>query len=241
MSGDEGAMAHYRLRDDVAAYALGALGDAEAGAIERHLETCASCREYLAWLGPAVETLPGSVPQLDPPPRLKRELMGAVRADLKEAERTRRQEGRSARRRGILGLAWRPATALALGVLLVAGLVTGWALRGGDPEPVLVEAIPAERAGPGTLAATLEVEGDRGTLHVEKLPPLPSDRVYQAWIQRDGEMEPSTPFVVDRGGANEVAIDGSLAGAEGVYVTREPEGGSTKPTLPVLLKAPLSS
>ena len=62
------------------------------------------------------------------------------------------------------------------------------------------------------------------------------NRVYQAWIQRDGVMEPSTTFVVDRNGSTEVAVEGSLDGASGVYVTREPEGGSEEPTPPVLMK-----
>lgn len=234
-----GAMAHYRYRDDVAAYALGALDSTETLALERHLEECASCREYLGWLDPAVEMLPDSVPPLEPPRRLKRDLMSAVRADVKAHERAERAGSRGRR---ILGLTWGPATALAVCMLLVAGLVTGYALRGDDTaQSVLVEARPANPGvASGAMVATLEVAGERGTLHVERLPPLPGDRVYQAWIGRDGEMVPSTPFVVRADGANEVAIDGSLEGADGVFITREPEGGSTEPTPPVLMKAPLA-
>ena len=234
-----GAMAHYRYRDDVAAYAVGALDAVEAVALERHLEECRSCREYLGWLDPAVEMLPDSVPPLEPPKRLKRDLMSAVREDVRAHERAERA-GSGGRR--ILGLTWRPVTALAVCMLLVAGLVTGYALRGDDTaQSVLVEVRPVNPdAASGTMVATLEVAGERGTLHVEQLPPLPGGRVYQAWIGRAGEMIPSTPFVVRADGANEVAIDGSLEGADGVFITREPEGGSTEPTLPVLMKAPLA-
>lgn len=233
---DEGVMAHYRYRDDVAAYALGALDDAGARRLEQHLESCASCREYLGWLDPAVELLPESVPPREPPRRLKRDLMSAVRADVRAAER-----GAPPGWRGMLGQAWRPATALAVCLLLAAGLVTGYALRGDDEQDsVLVEAQPASPGVGDALAATLEVEGETGILHVEKLPPLPRDHVYQAWIGHDGRMLPSTTFVVRRDGTNEVAIDGSLADAEGVFITREPAGGSAKPTLPVLMKVPLS-
>ena len=236
---DEGLMAHYRYRDDVAAYALGALDDAEARLLEQHLETCASCREYLGWLDPAVELLPESVPPSEPPRRLKRDLMSAVRADVRAAERAERRAAQGWR--GLVGQAWRPVTALAVCLLLVAGLVTGYALRGDDaPDSVLVEARPASPGAENALAATLEVEGETGILHVEKLPPLPGDRVYQAWIGQGGRMLPSTTFVVRRDGTNEVAIDGSLAGADGVFITREPAGGSARPTLPVLMAAPLS-
>lgn len=235
-----GAMTHYRYRDDVAAYALGALDEPEARELRRHLDDCESCREYLLWLDPAVEMLPHSVPPLEPPKRLKKDLMGAVRADVKAAERAERQGAGGLQ--AVLDWVGRPATALALSLILVAGLVAGYSLRGDEAgESVLVEARPTEPGVGAPRLATLEVEeGARGTLHVESLPPLPENRVYQAWIGRDGEMVPSTPFVVRRDGTNEVAIDGSLEGAEGVFITREPEGGSKKPTSAVIMKAPLA-
>ena len=88
------------------------------------------------------------------------------------------------------------------------------------------------------MEASLEVQGDEGTLHVVKLPGLPAEKDYQAWIQRDGEMEPDSTFDVREDG--EVAIKGSLDGAEGVYITREPEDGSEVPTEPVLMGVELS-
>jgi anti-sigma-K factor RskA len=242
-SGTGGAMAHHRLRDDVAAYALGSLDGVEAREIERHLAECTSCREYLGWLDPAVEMLPDSVPQLEPPKRLKRDLMAAVRADARSTERAERARARrEGERRGIFGLAWRPATALAVCVIAIAGLFGGYALWGGDEDSsVVVDARPTAAGVPANaMIVTLEVEDGRGTLHVEKLPPLQQDRVYQAWIGRDGEMVPSTPFVLRRDGTTEVAIDGDLDGADGVFITREPEGGSVEPTAPVLMKAPLA-
>ena len=65
-----------------------------------------------------------------------------------------------------------------------------------------------------------------------KLPGLPPEQDYQAWIQRDGDMEPSSTFDVREDG--EVQIEGSLDGAQGVYITREPEDGSEAPTEPTL-------
>jgi hypothetical protein len=46
--------------------------------------------------------------------------------------------------------------------------------------------------------------------------------------------------VVDRNGSTEVAVEGGLDGAAGVYITREPEGGSEEPTPPVLMQALLT-
>ena len=41
-------------------------------------------------------------------------------------------------------------------------------------------------------------------------------------------------------GSTEIAIDGSLDGASGVFITREPAGGSERPTEPILMEAPLT-
>jgi anti-sigma-K factor RskA len=180
--------------------------------------------------------LPASVEQRPAPARLKRALMAEVEADLKAARRAERERRRADR--GLWGSVWRPVTAVAACLVLVAGVAVGYALRGDDePESDLIAAQPLES---GDLAATLERTGDRGVLHVEELPPLPANRVYQAWIGRDGAMEPSTTFVVPDDGSTEVAIEGTLDGASGLFITREPQGGSETPTPPVLMEAPLS-
>ncbi len=94
-----------------------------------------------------------------------------------------------------------------------------------------------------TLASgTLEVDGDEGTLLVANLPAPPRDEVYQAWLQHkgsDGGIVPSSVFVVHDDGSGAVAIPEGLDGAARVLVTREPEGGSKKPTEGALLTAEL--
>jgi anti-sigma-K factor RskA len=233
------AEAHRAYRDELAAYTIGALEPAEVDELERHVSGCGECREYLFWLDPAVDLLPASVDQLQAPRRLKRALMAEVHDDLKAARRAERDRERA--ERGFWGSIWRPATAIAACLVLVAGIVGGYALRGDDePQSDLIVAQVLDEGVGARTAATLEREGDRGILHVEALPPLPENRVYQAWIQRDGAMEPSTAFVVGRDGTTEVAIKGSLDGASGIYVTREPADGSEEPSLPVIMKAPLA-
>ncbi len=228
---------HPPYRDELAAYALGALEPAEVEALERHVADCAECREYLFWLDPAVDLLPASVEQRQAPKRLKRALMAEVNADIKAAHRAERDRKRADR--GLWGTIWRPVTAVAAVAVLIVGVVVGYALRG-EPERTLIEATTVEDGVGARMVVTLERVGDRGTLHVEELPGLPMNRVYQAWVQRDGVMEPSTTFVVDRNGSTEVAVEGGLDGASGVYITREPEGGSEEPTLPVLMEALLT-
>lgn len=232
---------HDARRDEVAAYAIGALDGAEALELERHLDGCARCREYLHWLDPATSLLPMSVSQHRSPTQLKRSLMGEVRGDVKAARRAERARQRESK--GVWGTIWRPVTAVAATAVLVAGLVGGYALRANDDPVDMTTFVEAESTDGGVgaqMKATLERRGDRGTLHVDKLPALPKDRVYQAWIRRDGVLEPSTLFVINRDGAVEVAIEGSLAGATGVYITREPRRGSEHPSSPVIMGAPLN-
>jgi anti-sigma-K factor RskA len=227
--------AHDEYRDQIAAYALDALETGEKLEAERHLAGCADCREYLKWLHPAIDLLPTSVEARTPPASLKRSLMGAVEADIKAHRHAEKARKRS--ERGLWGTVWRPVTAGVLATVLVAGAIVGYLFAGNDPQSEFFEAESLAQIGP-EMEATLEVQGDEGTLHVVKLPGLPSEQDYQAWIQRDGEMEADSTFDIREDG--EVQIDGSLEGAEGVYITREPEGGSEVPTEPVLMGIELS-
>ena len=226
---------HHEYRDELAAYALGALETGEKLEVERHVAGCSECHEYLLWLDPAVDILPASVEPRTPPPGLKRSLMSAVENDIKEERRAESSRKRS--ERGLWGTIWRPVTAGVLSTVLVAGAIVGYVVGGNDPESTFIEAESSARIG-AEMEVTLELQGDDGTLHVAKLPTLPTDSDYQAWIQRNGKMEPSSTFDVREDA--EVTIEGSLDGAEGVYITREPEGGSEKPSLPILMSAPLS-
>ena len=71
----QNSASHDELREDLAAYALGALEEPEAERLRAHLEGCEECRRQLRWLEPAVELLPRTVEQLEPPVRLRLSLI----------------------------------------------------------------------------------------------------------------------------------------------------------------------
>jgi anti-sigma-K factor RskA len=209
---------HNRWSEDVAAYVLGALDPAEAAGFERHLAGCERCQSEMRWFEPAVQVLPESVERQEPPPQLREALMAEVRADAEP------QPGPAKRR----SWSWfsRPAIAFAV-VLLAVAVVASYEIgKGGSDE-----------AGGGTLVThehgiTLKMvrEGDGGTLHLANLHQLPSGKVLEAWVRREGTVEAVPALLVpDRKGQAETTI-ADMKGVDTVMVTEEPQGGSEEPT-----------
>jgi anti-sigma-K factor RskA len=232
-----------RLEDDLAAYAIGALSEDEAAAIAAHVSDCTSCSARLRWYAPAVDVLPASVEQRTPPERLRENLMEVVRreaaADAPPEPAPERAE-KPPWWESLRGLMLRPATAMAVLILLVVGIGVGYLLRGTDTvesPSTLVKAESVNNAVP--VSATLERTGDSATLHVNEMPPLANDEVYEVWVRRADVMEPRSTFVLNSDGTAEAAVPGPLNGADAVLVTREPRGGSRQPTTAPLLEAPL--
>lgn len=231
-----------RWDDDLAAYALHALDEREAALVERHLDECEACTERIGWLAPAVDFLPATVPQEIPPPELRVRLMEVVEREADDAAPPAPVRSRRRISMPIFGsFALRPALAgFGVALLLVAG-VAGYSLRDGAPaDTETFTAVPTDETS--LAGGTLEVDGDKGSLRVTNLPEPPQDEVYQAWVQHigpDGGIVPSSVFVVHDDGSGEVAIPEGLDGAAQVMVTREPEGGSKKPTEGALLVAKL--
>jgi anti-sigma-K factor RskA len=226
--------AHERYRDDLAAYALGVLDDGAAVELRRHLEGCEDCREHLRWLQPAVDLLPRTVPQLEPPSRLRRRLMAAARA---ESRMETRGGARGERRRDWRGFLLRPATAVAAGSLLAAGAVGGYLAHQPSRQGLEVAA-HGTRAAPGA-SGTLERQDGSAILHVEGMPALARGQVYETWVQRGGAVQPSSVFALRHDRTGDAAIPGPLGGADAVLVTREPRGGSEHPTTQPVLEARL--
>ena len=217
---------HETAREDLAAYALGALAGDERAAVEAHLGRCERCRTELEWLRPAAEVLAISVPQQAPPRRLRRRTLAAARG---EARADRHSSIRGARPR--IAVAAAGLAAAALGVAVAVGVL-------GDDPGVETRTVPVEVAAAPAAGASgeLVITGDNATLEVAGLPELDRDSVYQAWLERDGELEPSSTFIVDRSGTGAAAI-AEVAGATRVMVTREPRGGSEVPSSAPLLAA----
>jgi anti-sigma-K factor RskA len=229
---------HERWRADVAAYLLGALEPEEATALERHAEDCERCREEIRWLTPALQALPESVERVEPPRELRSRLLSEVRADSRQAgaDRAAAEGGpwhRLADWLGGLGsgpMGLRPVAGVAAAVLVVAA-VAGFAIGGGigDGDGGAEESTIVAGKPPAVTAKMVD-EGDGGTLHLANVRQLPEERVLEAWVQRDGEVEAvEALFVPDREGRASTELP-DMEGVEVVMVTTEPTGGSKSPT-----------
>jgi anti-sigma-K factor RskA len=220
---------HDELRDDLAAYVLGALEEPEAERLRAHLEGCEECRREVRWLEPAVELLPRTVEQLEPPSRLRESLLEAVRAEAAPAAREPPRPARDSWWRKLGLSVWRPATATAAAAMLVVGVVAGYLIgepNGSSTSTLEAQAMPNAPKAKGTLAR----DGNSGILRVRGMPTLASNQVYEVWVQRDGNLEPSSLFVPRTNHSADAAVPDGLDGADAVLVTKEPRGGSQKPT-----------
>jgi anti-sigma factor RsiW len=233
---------HSGYQEEIGAYLLGALTDLERQAFERHVAGCAECRDELERLRPAADALPRSVEQVEPPPGLKSSLMGVVVREASEragAPAARRRRPRRVRLPSLAGM--RPvlvAGALALG--LVAGFGVAQLAGGGDDTRTVAATVDESRLPEASGSLRIQGDGEDGAiLNVHGMPSLDEDRVYQAWVERDGTVVPQPTFEVGEDGGGAAAVPDDLSDAEAILVTREPRGGSRAPSEAPLIRVPL--
>jgi anti-sigma-K factor RskA len=232
---------HAGYQAEIGAYLLGALTDLERQAFERHMAGCPECRDELERLRPAADALPRSVEQVEPPPSLKSSLMEVVEREAREgsgAPAERRRRPRRLRLPSLAGI--RPALvagALALG--LFAGFGIAQLGRGEDTRTVTAT---VDESRLPLASARLQIQGDGedgAILRVNGMPSLDENRVYQAWVQRDGTVVPQPTFEVGEDGGGAAAVPDDLSEADAILVTREPRGGARAPSERPLIEVPL--
>lgn len=215
--------------DDVAAYALGALEEAEARDLAAHLRACPECAAELERLSVGVAALPLSAPQFAAPATLRRRVLAEVGAAAPARSRGRARLPRVA-------LAPRVLAPLAAGLAAVV-VIVALVLSGGTASTRVVSA----QVSVPTAAARLRVTGGRGELIVERMPQPPAGKIYEVWLARPGRAVAPTDalFDVARAGTTVVPVPGSLSGVSEVMVTAEPLGGSAHPTSAAVIVARL--
>jgi hypothetical protein len=216
------------VREELGAYALGALDEYDAARVRAHLEGCEACRsthEALVGVPALLELVEPHPPQRVSPPGP--DIEAGVLADF---ARVRAGGGGSVRRWSRrVGLA-RPLPAAMVGALGGAAVtLAALVLAGAFREDPLTQAVTlTSRDTTATARATLGSAGTgtRVDLRVRGLPPTRGGEVYEVWfVRRDGRVSAGT-FTVPRRG--EVRVQLASAARVGEYrrlgVSREPDG-----------------
>jgi len=227
------------FRENIPAYALGALDAEDVRALESHLQTCASCRTDLADYRAVSESLLMISPAKTPPAALRRSLQRHLP---------------SAQKKALPRHAW-SFNQLALGIaliLLLALNVSSYlqirSLRKQQAE--LTRKLQSEQtvlamlAYPNTESLPITADTISGTLLVDKsrntatiivwnLPQLDSTQTYQAWlIDPEGNRTDAGIFrpQADQPYTSASIYAHNLTNFVGIGVTVEPANGSDQPT-----------
>ena len=228
------------FREDIPAYALGALDTVEALALESHLRACDACLTELAAyraIGDALLLAPA--PQL-PPVALR----GRLQRRLPDAHPRRSSSVRFSWMQLVLG-----AAVVMLIVLNLFSLAQLQALQRQQAQIAqqaeTQQAVLAILAYPNIQSFPIWQDGVSGRLLVDNhhnvaalilwnLPPLPENQTYQIWLaDAQGDRTSAGLFRPEDGQAltSEVFFtQQDLSDFTGLGVTVEPAGGSTLPT-----------
>jgi len=233
---------HETYRENLASYALEALGHEDIEALEDHLRTCDECRADLKAYRNIKAGLLFAVPAKMPPTsvrrRLHRQLAGKPRPLFQK-----------------LNWSWNQALTAGAFVLLIGlGLGSIAQVRQLQQQQAELEdhnqstqTLVSMLAYPNTRAVRFEQNGIAGSALIDKdrgllglfvwhLPPAPAGKTYQVWLIDASGDRTSGGFLLSEAGyafaTTVIQTPRSLADFKGVGVTAEPLGGSPAPTSP---------
>jgi len=224
------------------AYAVDALDPAEKAEFEQHLGACASCQAEVASLREAAALLPETTATA-PPPALRERVLAEISTvrplppETPGAVDDREVAPLRSRRRP-----WTLLAAAAAVVAVVGGGAVVWQQVSGPGQQQtqlsavdrVLQAADAKRVNvdlPGGVRASVvrSLSEGKAVLVTRNMPPAPSGRIYELWLQTPGGAMVPAGTMTD-GGSRTVLLRGDATTATGAGITVEPKGGSESPT-----------
>ena len=233
---------HTPFRENIPAYAIGALDGEEVPALQTHLDTCASCRTQLAEYRALSDSLLTAIPPKEPSAALRKSLQGRLPSAQKAAWQPRTFSLNLSR----LALGFAVIALLTLNIISFAQLrqiqiqqaslvtqVENAQIVLGLMSSSTIQMIPisGEKAS-GTLL--LDKGNNKAVLVVQNLPQLMENQTYQIWlVKSDGGRDTGGLFRPESGQTYTTKVilsPQSISDYVRIGVTVEPAGGSDAPT-----------
>jgi hypothetical protein len=227
-----------QIRDDAAAYVLGAMSELEREAFRVKRMRSAELGVYVDSLERVGDAMLLSVPQVAAPDEIGASIIAEAQRDLDAREILGSPRGVPAKKRGGFGARTFRPLALAAS-LLVVGL-GAFAIGGGfettpqSPAP-LTASFNAPEAP--TMNGEVKSTGEGAAVNVSGMSTDIGGDVYQLWVQHDKTVYAAPVFTVSSDGTGHAYINRELAPGDTVMITREPAGGSKEPTSTPLASA----
>ncbi len=223
---------HQEIIDNIPAYALGILGDAETEWVEAHLADCASCTAELYAYQETVGLLGHAVPEMQAPEALKEKVMAQARqAAAKPAQKVKQSPWRPRAIAGTPGFS--VASVAVILLLVISNLVLLNQVRSLRANAFGVINLAAEEVMPAARGMVIvSADGRYGTLVASNLDELDESQQYQLWLIKGDQRTSGGVFSVSQSGytAFQVYSREPLDSFDAFGITIEPYGGSPGPT-----------
>jgi len=253
--------AHEQFADDLTLYALGSLSGEEQAALEKHLEGCAGCRRELEQLRGDTALLALSTAGPTPPQRARQRLLAAVAREPRGGA-VSTPTTVPVRRGWGLPLPWLAAVVVAIAAVWFWRQSDQLALRVAQVQrqleeqqaqlqqakevvatltatDALIVPVAAPNTPPQPQGKAIYVRDKSRLIFVaSNMPALPPQKAYELWlIPVQGAPIPAGVFKPDARGSAIVIHPPLPAGlqAKAFAITVEPEGGSSTPTMPIVM------
>lgn len=226
------------LRDDAAAFVLGAMSELEREAFRVKMMRDCELGRYAESLESVGDALLMSAAPLAAPDELRVSILDEARRDLaaREIIESPRAGAAPAERRGFGSRILRP---VALGLAVIVLAVGAFAVGGGfesDPQNAPLTASFAAPDVPG-MSGGVKTTDDGAVVTVGGMSSDLDGDVYQLWVQHGDQVYAEPVFSVSKDGSGHAFIDRELSKGDVVMITREPAGGSKEPTGEALASA----